>query len=325
MAWKWGRVILTYPTKFINFTMAYGALVPYGARGAVAIYNNRKRARYAYSAARTVYRHRNKIRKVYRTGRSAARSIQRVWRKSRRARMAKGVKSTGKSTQGVLQQTATPVVLKQLFTSQMPDAPPAITAADFNVRERATVKYSGYKICRMFENRGGGIGDIYAVNYVMIQWKNNALYDSDGGLLTLSEIRDSIRRDFFRDTETVEVRTKNFTNSASSAQLWDPVYNCAPMNPNKQYNIIFRKKFTLYPRQATNNNVQDAHRNFKKFEFYMPIKKMVQFKSRTAAENQTPFMEIFWYNTRSPGDWPASGQNAVTDVQTFAHHTLYYR
>jgi hypothetical protein len=296
------------------------ALIPYAGRYA---------AKRSIGALAMMGRRRKIPRTFYRVAgygaRMALRAGARRWKKrrgakktTRRARMAPNIKSAGKSVQPPNQPFYQNIKLRTLYSSPMPEAPPPTQANDFNVRERSTVTYKGYKICRQFENRGSGPAAIYEVNYAMIQFKNNI---TEG--LTPLQIEALIRDKFFRETVSNTERSADFINASTSAQVWDATYNCNPMNPNKQYNIIFRKKFTLGPRKS-NVNESRTFENFKKFDFYMPVKKRVQFAKRDSTANQTPFYEIWWYNSRGPADYPATDSQGVEVMKTLSHHFLYY-
>ena len=306
----------------------YGALVPYGSRAAVAIYR-RKRAyaavRAAVKAGSYAYRHRKRIRRTVATA-------KRVFKKKKplRKRMQPSVKSTGKQTQPPKQPQYTNINLRIMGGAFMPNAPPPLDADDFNARDQAHVKYSGYKVCRIFENLGNQFADIWEINYAMLQFNPgflDTLPTSPGtGLLPEQTVIDSIKEAFFRDSVNATTRVADFVDApTSNATIWDATYNCNSMNPNKNYRIIFRKKFTLYPRQTVNGDIENARSNFRKFEFYMPVKKTMVFRNRRSTLPTTPFFEIWWSNTRSPSDWPSTNPGANTDARTLSHHFLYFR
>lgn len=311
------------------------SLVPYAGmlapRAASGFIRYRKRARtvspYIGMAARAARP----------TARVAARLIQRAWRRrktktsKRRRRMVPQAKATGQSRQDAKQPNANNVNCRTLQGKFLPNAPPQLLGDDFNVREKEHVYYSGYKICRIFENRGVNPNlHIFTVNYVIVQLRRGVIGDRDGGVPNVSEIIGDMKENFFRSSLNSSKRTEDFVDApvAGASGNWDMTYDCNAMNPNKSYSIILRKKFTLYPRCAVNQTVQDRlNQNFKRIEFYMPVKKRMTFQNRSIQLPNTPFFELWWTNTRGPEEWSGLG-DAVgnnTEVKTYSHHMVYFR
>lgn len=315
----------TKPPHFLKMSQ----LVTYGAPAAMNIYRKRKRIRYAQTAANYIYANRKEIGKGL--GRSA-RVIQRAWKRrrskrTRRSRMQSSAEGGGKASESIKNAVARSVFLRVIDGEWLPNARAPIQPNDFNVRDKANVYYSGYKICRVFENRGPEYQDIYTVNYAIIQYnrgiKSGTLPDPEN----FDTIKPILKENFFRQNLEVSTRTADFQDAPiAGTALWDMTYDCRPMNPNKNYKIIMRKKFTLYPRAAGGGERgQRLNQNFKRLEFWLPIKKKMGFQDRAAELCNTPFAEIWWTNTRSPDDWPTTTPGLNEDVQTYAHHKLYFR
>lgn len=301
----------------------YGDLVAYGANAAIPLIRSRKRRKIATDIYSNVMKNRQKYA-------SAARKIQRAFRKakkSRRARMQPSARASGKAVEQAKMVSSDNVRLRTLTGNYMPNPQPSSDAGDFNVRERSSCYYSGYKVCRVFENRGTAFEDVYTVNYCIVQMNRGFVGDvGAGGEKSEAEVLTDMRENFFRNNLETNTKVQDFQNAATvGTTLWDMTYDCRPMNPNKGYKIIFRKKFTLYPRAISGGERGVLRHNFKKFEFYMPIKKRMQFQTKNSSICNTPFFEVYWYNTRSPEDWPSSNPGSITDVKTYTHHKLYFR
>lgn len=299
--------------------------LPY-ARQAVELMPNRKRRR----VARRFIDSMGSVssRKAY--ARSVIRRAGRKYlnkKKTRRSRMQSSALGSGKATENIKQNQVRDVNLRTLDLAFLPNPAPATNPADFNVREKATCYYSGYKICRVFENRGTSFGSIFTVNYAIIQFNRGFISEYESGNEpTETATLEEVKKNFFRNNLDKTTRTENFQDaSTGGSSLWDMTYDCRPMNPNKNYKIIFRKKFTLYPRAASGGERQRLNHSFKRIEMYLPVKKRMGFQDRFSNLCNTPFAEIWWTNSRSPADWPGTAQGNNVDVKTFRHHKLYYR
>lgn len=292
--------------------MSTASLVRYGAPAALKIYRSRKRARAVYAGAKYVYKHRKKVK-------WAARKIQRAW-KGRQRRMVGGAPGTAMSTQGPPVTAMTNVRLRTLYYQNMPDAPTKSNPNDINVRDKTRVMYSGYKICRIFENRGAAPQHIYVVNWAIIQWRRDS-YPPLG-----SDVTDVVRNQFFRDVSDTTDRFSDFNDAPlTGAGIWEPKYTCNPMNPSKPYRIVMRKKFTLHPRIEGSGFQNGTWQNFKKLDFYLKVGKEMTFENNTADLTTTPMAEIWWSDCRSPLDYPASGPGNDQNMRTLSHHHLYFR
>ena len=309
------------------------ALVPY-VPGAVSAFGAYKRRRVITPIARYATHW------AYHNSGTAARAIQRAWRRRKRMRPMKrkmrkpvrkrtqpSVKRTAKQSEQVISNISTDVNLRHLEGAFLPAPQAPQDPSDFNVRDKASIYYSGFKICRWFENRQTTASAIYTVNYAIIQVDPGRISDETVSP-TANDVLESCKRNFFVDSQVPTGNTKNFTNAnVSGTTLWDIHYDCAPMNPRKGYRILLRKKFTLYPRWANTGAECDGrlNQNFKRIEMYIPIKKRLQFQSRNSPQPNAFFFEIWWTNTRSPDDWPGTNPGANVDVKTLSQHKVYFR
>lgn len=325
MAWKWPRVILTLATKM--------SLVPVARTVAqVSPTFSRYRSRVGLNPAQTYYvasrladvsttAARNIIRKTFR--RYKAKMSRRSMPKFQRQAPARG-KQTTNSGDGA----GTLLAYRKLYAFYMPNPAAPVQPKDFNVRERAHVYYSGYKICRTFENIGTTKLDVFTCTYMIIQMAPRALFNiADTDAPTTAQVQDFLRKDFFRDTSlNTSSMASEFVDAPTSGNvIWQMKYNCNPINPNKQFSIVYKKKFMLYPGNSAENDYELQRASYKKIEFYLPIKRRVQFRDKDAGAPVQPFLEVFWYHGRTSNNHPANNQGAVTDLETHAQHTLYYR
>lgn len=220
--------------------------------------------------------------------------------------------------------------LRTLCFEFLPNPVIAPDVGDYNVRDKSRVYYSGYRICREFDNQGLDVSRHYEVNYAIIQWKKGfirTLVDPDGpgggdGLPTKEKISDTLRKDFFRENGQSNDRVSDFVDGSIGAQLWEMKYNCNSMNPNKNYKIILRKKFRLTPRDEGRRSTLFLSR--KTIRMWLPVKRRLNFQKRSDKIPDAPFMEIWWYNTVSPNDYPTAPAN-VTNLRTWRKHHLYFR
>lgn len=266
-------------------------------------------------------------------GRRAGRKIYRAFQRYRanrgkRARMEDDAPGSGKAVES--NDLTTTFALRTMTFEFLPNPVIAPDVGDYNVRDKSRVWYSGYKICREFENRSTSSDGVYEVHYAIIQWKTGFIstLDSSGGLPTSAAVADALKSDFFRENGFASDRVSDFSDGSVGAQLWEMKYNCNSMNPNKNYKIITHKRFRVLPRDlatSTNSISNTLYQNRKKLQFYMRVKKRMNFKNRADQLPDAPFMEIWWYNTVSPLDWPASNAAAVQDITTYRKHHCYFR
>lgn len=201
--------------------------------------------------------------------------------------------------------------MRTLYQFALPN-PNTSTSNEYNARDSASVYYSGYKICRYFENIGNGIGEKYEVHYAIAQLRN------------LDDLGSSWREAFFRDNSSSTTRTSDFINaSTTSTVLWDAKYNCLPLNTeHPELKIIKHKKKVLMPKLTDQIN-----KNTWKVEFWLPIKRNMVFNSRGNVYPTHPFVEMYWYQSTTPLDWAAAnpGPGNVQNIQTWNVNRLYFR
>jgi hypothetical protein len=249
-----------------------------------------------YVAARAVYAARGPL---SRGAKAAGKKIWRAWKnRQKRRRMAPTAPSVGKSVQDLTSTLETNVTIETLYKDTLIAPSQPTSSNEYNVRDKAIVYYSGFKICRVFELIATQLW--VEVHYAIIQWRKDS-YQTD---------TTDMKVGFFRDTSAVtsgESRTSDF-DDVIGARTYNHKYACLPMNPNKKYRIITHKRFLLCPRQATAGGM----RHCKKIQMWVPVKKRMNFATRDAIQPDTPFDEVWWYTTRTQTDW-----NAINNPQDF--------
>ena len=304
-------------------------MVPYA--GAVSAFRSAKRARMVSPYARVAAHW------AYHNSGTAARAIQRAWRKKRKsrkrkkpmkARMQPNSKAAGK--QHMSNVAAGPGEFfgyGRLRATRVLDAP-AGGGQVFNARDKAHVYYKGYRLCRTFENiTQNADSAAIEVHYALIQWSKGAFAQfidaanvDQNITVTDEEIRNQLRKNFFRRTDGVTTRAADFDDYGQNS-IWRHDLNCLPMNPANGFNIIFHKKRVLFPRSLNNS----SRRYYWKMEKYIPVKKRIQFRTPTDSSSLTPFYEIYWCNTVTPAGLPTADPGASARIRTFNTHTLYFK
>lgn len=201
--------------------------------------------------------------------------------------------------------------MRTLYQNALPN-PRTSASNEYNARDKASVWYSGYKICRFFENIGNGIGDKYEIHYVIAQLRN------------LDDLGSSWREKFFRDHSSNDARASSFNNASTTATvLWDSKYNCLPLNTeHPELKIIKHYKKVVLPKLT-----DTIGKNMWKLEFYLPIKRNMVFNERDTVYPTHPFVELYWYQTISALDWTAKnpGPGNTADILTWDATRLYFR
>jgi len=290
------------------------ALVRYAPTRQVARYSRAARPVSPYlSAASTAWQFRKPV------GGLAKFAGKRIWRaykgyktrKSKRARMAPGAPSVSKSTQDLTTSQQINVGIETLYKDTLIAPSQPTSQNEYNVRDKAIVFYNGFKICRVFENTGA---QWIEVHYAIVQWRKD----------TYEATTDGMKEGFFRDTSIINAnnsRTSDFED-VIGARLYNHKYSCLPMNPNKKYRIITHRRFTLMPRRVDAGGM----RHVKKLNFYMPVKKRMNFQTRDAIQPDTPFDEVWWYTTNTQTDWNAiANPQNYQQIRTWNTNRLYFK
>lgn len=290
------------------------ALVPYAGRGAIRyatplVYTRTKRARtQAYALAGSALRAGAKY--TWRNRKGIARKIRRVYRKSVRSRLEKGSKSNSKAKQDGMPATLTDVNMGALVLDKI-RFPDMSSSNFYNARTSANIYVKGIKLCRYFENTE--TNRIYEVHHALVQFKRGSITPPGST---------SILNEFWRDYSSSSDRVHAFTEyPISGSALWDFRMNCCAMNPNKELTILWHKKRWLMPKEP---NTTGNARHLWKIHKYVPIKKNFTFPYQSSNSSNCDIYEIYWYNTVTPTDFPATNPGAVVDVKTMHSNTTYF-
>lgn len=300
-------------------------MVMYGSRAALAMARRRAAMRAGYAALQFGYKHRKTIGKAARVVRK---TVRRRRRKPMKARTQPNAQASGKQTQDLPDSgLGTFIPYGTLRQERVLDAPPSFDGS-FNSRDKAHVYYSGYKLCRIFENiTQGDDSAAIEVHYALVQFSKQAYAHfldaanvDNNGSVTDAELRNQFRQNFFRATNNVQTRAGPF-NDYGANSIWRQDMNCLPMNPANGYKIIFHKKRVLFPRNLNNS----SRKYYWKFDKFIPVKKRIEFRNRSDGPSLTPFYEIYWCNTLTPAGLPTNNVNQGGRVRTVKTHKLYFR
>lgn len=200
-----------------------------------------------------------------------------------------------------------------------PAAPPSGTG-DITNRRQNTVFISGWKIQRQFYwisnvGQGESQNEPVVVNWALIQPKSKYISDllNTGTEANMTTILTS---EFFTQQASNTTDYVPFLSNTTTICAWRHNKNNLAMNPNNNFNIITRKKKTLYPSQWPNHSRQQWTINK-----WMPYKKWVEFETPSDILPHTPIYEIYWYEQLTPKDYPT---NTVEVLRTWNSHKVYF-
>lgn len=289
-------------------------------RAIMAGYRPVKRMRMTAPGYRYGYMARVGYRAAYQGARWAAPRIQRWYRKRRKNMRSKmhrrtepGIRLRSKAFQnGIPGGTNQRFGLGQFqINNNLPYPPQAVDVTQDNRRKNSTVFMKGFRICRTFYVERAGIGNLNNAAQVEIHW---ALLQQKAGSLGPSLETDT-KVNFFRDHTAATTRARNF-NDYGPTDPWSAEFNCLPINPQNDFNIITHQKKILSP-------VSDvaARPTLWKIDKYYKLKKHVRFTGTTGLPER-PVYEVFWANTVSAQDFPANPQTET--IATWNTHVGYF-
>ena len=295
------------PSRALVPRRSYGALYRYGAGLPAA-----RRYMAAYKIARWAVKNRRGIKRVarraYRTGRQVKAKMSKRTQPSVR-------QASKKRADAVWTGSADALSMGRLNISSLP-YPVHTTDNDVNGRVSNTILTKGIKICRTFEYRGGSsIGPIM-VNWALIQLKHD---EPEVSWPT------QIEEDFWRRYDGLQDKSANWSNYIATS-IWDESYNCLPMNPSSDFKILTRKKFVLHRETGTGSAVatrRGAGPSIKKIERYFKVYKKQEFSRTTEGQPTNPILEIYWYNTLTPREWPLD-PTSDTWIYTHKMNAVYF-
>lgn len=277
--------------------------------------------------ARLAWTHRARLR-------PAVKTIQRKFRLRQAKAKFKLVPNGGGNTEAIELVSLTPVSYSGLnyITPQMP-----VTGTNTDQRADQHIKLSGIRYCFLFTHQGiGPTNDtlytrypIYEVHVALIQMKGNP---TNGGAWNFPEIQQQVTRYFFRQQKgdgnniDSDQRSTPFEPYLNTGQ-WSFNRSCLPLCTDK-FNIMFHKKFLLYPRYAT-GAAEGNKIHFRRVEGYFNAKrKQFDFYNSQDLYGKHPFQFVCWLNAQTPEDHfqiPPNQINTITPVNWHARTKVYYR
>lgn len=216
----------------------------------------------------------------------------------------------------------TTIGLGVLYLKRISMPPPSNNPNRFNVRQGSAIYLKGIKFCRQFEFLRPSEA-VDRVPPVMVHWAVIQLKDASTPIL---EQRSSIQSKFFRQANEDQDREAPFIDNAASGSRWSAQMNCAPMNPDGEFNILTHQKWIMeqgsfFPTD-TGPNVRPGN-YIKQIDKYVPVHKKVDFQSSANEIPTHPLYECVWYQTLTPSYYP--NNSATEAIATWDWNTVYYK
>ncbi len=289
--------------------------------GRMAVYAGRyavggRRYKAARRIGKFIYKNRNHLKRGAQT-----------YMRGRKSKMARRMEPGKRNFSSAVQQdiantdTQIPLVMGRLYISS-PDYPLHSSGNLVASRETNRMYLKGIKLCRQFYRTNGGGKNLPQMkfNYALVQLKcplspEGTNSDTEGAAEALAKIKEK----FWRINTFTGTRSVDF-NQYVPGQPWTNIYNCQPMNPNGNFNILSKYSKTLTTRA---NSISGGHAWYWQLDKYIKVGKKMVFDSLPAVYPQNPIFEIWWYNQVNPLDYD---QNNIDSIQaeTFANHTTYF-
>lgn len=273
-----------------------------------------KRARLAYSVARTAMAYGPK---AYR----AARTIGRAWRRGRRRAIYR--KRRGKSYRARTAPSAKTMARQKMSLSNgftVPRRTMLITPLVFQrsdleniigARDGIHAVFKGVKICEQFN-----CINFTNQNPIEVHW---ALVQLKAPLGANETLQSYITKDFFRDTRSDTRRTSDFVDATVSSP-YEFGYSCFPINPTR-LNVISHKRRVLNP---PSGQAYSVHSWKWKIEKYIKIGKRLVFTDMGDTLGKLPFCTLIWWQETTTNDWPID-PTANPNLNRAYNHITYYK
>lgn len=197
---------------------------------------------------------------------------------------------------------------------QMPN--PAATARDLGGRRGIYVYLKGIRICRQFEflRPSEQIPPIPPIimHYAVVQLKDASGDPAQWGT--------QFRGGFFRAFNETADKTIDFVDN-TAASGWSSILNCCNMNPDNEFNILTHKRRKMEQPQVYAGNVRPGSYIWQ-IDKYVRVKKRIAWANINATTPIHPLIELFWFQTRTPSNYPVGN---APGVATWSTHTKYYK
>lgn len=296
--------------------MTYGArAVAY--RGARAILSRRYGAK-AYRAANVIRRAWKYRRPLMRVARYAYRAAKRRKTGPER-RLVKVSKTKSQATAQAFPSTSSTHNIQTLHFAVIPYPKDPDTFLDIGAngyRRGQDIYLKGVKICRHFHITNDNSSWPHMVHWALVQHKENDERQD--------AIEGSLRRQFFRVHNDANQKTLNFDDNTAN---WNQIYNCAPMNPDGDWNILTHWKMRLEPAPGRGATGMPSTKWLKTVSKYYKLRTPVHFQnklddppnSRSDDIPNNPVYEVWWFSAIMP-----QGHSATQTLQSAAYNTTYY-
>lgn len=190
-------------------------------------------------------------------------------------------------------------------------------------RDTNRVYLKGIKLCRQFfrtNNAGRNLPQM-KINYALVQLKCplsnvESSNETAGALAALARIREN----FFRANVFDSARAISFFDYTNGTD-WSNIYNCQPMNPNGNFNILTRMSKTLTTRFNSDRADSKWYWDINK---YQKVGKWISFDSSSHYYAANPIFEVWWINQVNPLDFNNVDIETHSEVETFNNHTVYF-
>lgn len=286
------------------------ALIRYGAKRAMPLVFKNNYLNRATKRARTVGYTINNYAKWRAAGKIARWGVSRLYR-MRFNRYRKAVKGAGRyHNKSFMEMTSgSPALVVQTLYFDVIRFQNSSLQTTINARQSFRTKLKGIKICHQFNRyaSAGGTDTPYEVHWALCQMKQ----DTD----SVSDILPYIRTEFFRDTRSLNSRTRDFQD-CTAVSPYDYSYNCLHLNKDR-FNILSHKRRILNARDS-NTSVNNSWTW--KINKYFKINKQIEFTDMNDTFGKHPFFVVYWYNLVSSLDWP----NAPADPRTINRLNVQY-
>lgn len=205
----------------------------------------------------------------------------------------------------------------QLIDTPLPST--SIASAAFSSRlwtDKLLIR--GIRFCRQFEFLRPSEA-VAACPPIQMHWAVVQLKDADMDPGTYGT---EFRKAFFRSNNDYDDRFTPFVDTGG----WSSYKNCCSMNPDAEFNILTHQKKTMiqngeFPRPPSGSNVE-PYQYIWQIDKYITIKKSVDFRKTNSSVATHPLVELFWYETLTPTNYPAALSNVVA---TWKCHTMYFK
>lgn len=160
-------------------------------------------------------------------------------------------------------------------------------------------------------------------HYAILQAK-----DVEWGNRTQQERQAALNKDFFRTFNDYNKRCDDFEDNGTTS-LWKDTQNTASINPDGDFNVITHMRRLMEQPQALDQYTPTGQMQIRPERYIWQIDKYMRLNKTV---NQTridlnvmdfPLIEVFWYQTRTPYNYPNPTNPQV--VNTWSNYVTYFK